>query len=318
MRDEVPDFSGWLLLMHQLPSRPAYLRVKVWRSLREAGAIALRHSGYVLPLNAHAASVMRQAVKEIERGKGQAALCEARFIDGITDNALRDQFNKARDGDYAALERDLRKIGAARSARGRLGETRIKLEKAGQRLRDIAAIDFFGAKNRVRAESLLSRLEHSYIVRAQPADARQGMTAARGKVWVTRQNIHVDRIACAWLIRRFIDPRAQFKFVTDRKYRSTSNELRFDMPDAEFTHEGDDCSFETILKRFSLTDPALRAIADIIHDLDLKDGRHGRAETAEVGRMIDDICLTRHRDTDRMERGRQFLDEVLARFRAAP
>ena len=85
MRDEVPDFSGWLLLMHQLPSRPAYLRVKVWRSLREAGAIALRHSGYVLPLNAHAASVMRQAVQEIERGKGLAALCEARFIDGITD-----------------------------------------------------------------------------------------------------------------------------------------------------------------------------------------------------------------------------------------
>lgn len=311
------DFQGWLLLMHQLPSRPAYLRVKIWRSLREAGAIALRHSGYVLPLNAHTAALMRRTVKEIERGKGQAALCEARFIDGISDGALRDLFNTARDQDYAALEGELRKLGGARAKRDRQGETQIKLEKAGQRLKDIAQMDFFGAKGRARVENLLARLEHSGIVRAGPAAGAQGAAAVRGKVWVTRQNIHVDRIACTWLIQRFIDPGARFKFVTGGKYRRSPGELRFDMTGAEFTHEGDDCSFETILKRFSLTDPALRAIADIVHDLDLKDGKHGRAETADVGRAIDNICLTQRSDTDRMERGRQLLDETLARLRAA-
>jgi hypothetical protein len=134
--------QGWLLLMHQLPARPAYLRVKVWRSLREAGAVALRHSGYVLPFNDRARAVMRKTVTEIERGKGQAALCEARFIDGISDSELRSLFNAARDADFAILESELKKIGAAKKVRGRQGDIRVKLEKASQRLKVVAEIDF--------------------------------------------------------------------------------------------------------------------------------------------------------------------------------
>jgi hypothetical protein len=306
---------GWLLLMHQLPSRPAYLRVKVWRTLREAGAIALRHSGYVLPLNDRAVAVMRQTVGEIERGKGKAALCEAKFLDGVSDDDLRDLFNKARDADYAGLESGLRKIASARP--GRQGDIRVKLEKAAQRLKIIAEIDFFGANGRGRVESLLSRLEHSFIVRKGPAAAAmEVLKSAEGKVWVTRRNIHVDRIACAWLIRRFIDPRAQLKFVSDKRYRGLPGELRFDMTGAEFTHEGDNCSFETILNRFSLTDPALRAIGEIIHDLDLKDGKFHRAETSGIGHIIDGITLTQRNDLDRVGRGASLLDDVYEQFRS--
>lgn len=309
--------GGWLLLMHQLPSRPAYLRVKVWRSLRDAGAIALRHSGYVLPLGARTAHIMRQAVKEIERGKGQAALCEATFIDGIADEALRGLFNKARDEDYAALESGLRKLSAGKS--GLSGNARVKLEKAARRLEDIAQIDFFGARGRARVEALLSRLEHGPITRAEVAalGAKQPASVA-GRVWVTRRNVHIDRIACAWLILRFIDRHAKFKFVSDKKYRAGPAELRFDMAGAEFTHEGEHCSFETILARFALTDPALRAIGEIIHDLDIKDGRYGRPETSGIGHIIDGIALTQRDDRDRIARGSQLFDDVYERFRSAP
>src|SRR5207342_2478419 len=95
----------------------------------------------------------------------------------------------------------------------------------------------------------------------------------KGRVWVTRQGVHIDRIACAWLIRRFIDEQARFKFVLPRNYVPEQNELRFDMFDAEFTHEGDNCSFEVLVERFSIREPGIRALAEIIHDIDLKDSK---------------------------------------------
>jgi hypothetical protein len=261
---------------------------------------------------------MRQAVGEIERGKGSAALCEAKFLDGVSDDDLRDLFNKARDVDYAELESDLRKTGSSRLRRGgRQGDIRVKLEKAAHRLKTIAEIDFFGANGRGRVESLLSRLEHSFIVHDGPAAGDSKLLkSAEAKMWVTRRDIHVDRIACAWLIRRFIDPKAQFKFVPDKKYRGGPGELRFDMAGAEFTHEGDNCSFETILERFSLADPALRAIGEIIHDLDLKDGKFRRAETSGIGHILDGIALTQRNDMDRVARGASLLDDVYEQFRS--
>ncbi len=107
-----------------------------------------------------------------------------------------------------------------------------------------------------------------------------GKRPLQGSVWVTRQGVHVDRIASAWLIRRFIDPEARFKFVPAKGYVPEPGELRFDMFEAEFTHEGDRCTFEVLLARAGLADPALAAIGEIVHDIDLKDAKFGREETA--------------------------------------
>jgi hypothetical protein len=143
------------------------------------------------------------------------------------------------------------------------------------------------------------------------ADAKETtVQALRGKTWVTRQGVHVDRIGSAWLIRRFIDPEARFKFVSGKGYRPDAGELRFDMFQAEFTHEGDKCTFEVLLDRAALKDPALRAIAEIIHDIDLRDGKYGRDESMGIKTLIDGIALTTPDDLERIARGTEIFNHL--------
>src|SRR5262249_61636995 len=142
------------------------------------------------------------------------------------------------------------------------------------RRRGLAARGVRGAPGRLPAEALRGRRGQLLAERsAAPAAVLPPAekVAPQGAVWVTRRGIHVDRMASAWLIRRFIDPAAHFRFVDPRSYRQEVGELRFDMFEAEFTHEGDLCTFAVLLSRFGLSAPALRAIAEMVHDVDLKD-----------------------------------------------
>ena len=136
-----------------------------------------------------------------------------------------------------------------------------------------------------------------------------------GRVWVTRTGVHVDRIASAWLIRRFIDPNARFKFVPARGYRPRTGELRFDMYDAEYTHVGADCTFQTLAKRFGLRDRAVAAIGEVVHDIDCKDDRYDRPETAGFSALIRGIVDAHETDRARLERGAAVLDDLYAYFR---
>ena len=135
-----------------------------------------------------------------------------------------------------------------------------------------------------------------------------------GSVWITRADVHVDRIASAWLIRRFIDKRARFKFVPAKGYRLKPGELRFDMYDGEYTHAGGDCTFQTLVKRFAMRDRALTAIGEAVHDLDYKDDRFNRPETAGAGAMIRAIVESTADDMKRIERGSVLLEDFYAFF----
>jgi hypothetical protein len=132
---------------------------------------------------------------------------------------------------------------------------------------------------------------------------------------VTRRDVHVDRIASAWLIRRRIDPEARFRFVAPEGYLPGQGEIRFDMYEAEYTHSGDSCTLEMLASSFAPDDPALAAVAEIVHDIDCKDDRFGRPETAGVERLIEGI--TGHpEDEVRVERGLLVFDDLHAAFRA--
>ena len=138
---------------------------------------------------------------------------------------------------------------------------------------------------------------------------------APASVWVTRADVFVDRIASAWLIKRFIDPKATFRFVDPRQAaRRLEGELRFDMQPAEFTHVGDRCTFEVLLDQFGLDDPALGAIAEVVHDIDYQDEKFGRPETAGVLMMLRGIRESEPDDEPRLERGAALLDVLYAQF----
>jgi hypothetical protein len=131
---------------------------------------------------------------------------------------------------------------------------------------------------------------------------------------VTREHVQVDRIASAWLIKRFIDRGARFKFVPSSGYRPDPGELRFDMFEGEFTHQGDRCTFEVLLAHAGLSDPALAAIGEIVHDIDLKDDKYGRAETAGVRSLIAGIATPGTADEQRLARGAVLLDGLYDSF----
>jgi hypothetical protein len=240
--------APWLLLIHRLPPKPDYLRVKMRRRLSRIGAALLKSTVYVLPNGPEALEDFTWLAREIHAAGGSAMVCEARFVEGVTDEEIEAMLQADSAGAPAAGERD-----------------------------DVDRV-------------------------------------ASGRTWVTRQGVFVDRIASAWLIRRFIDPEARFKFVPARGYRSEAGELRFDMFDADYTHEGERCTFQTLVARFGLRDPALDALGEIVHDIDCKDEQFGRPETQGVARLLRGIADGTDQDAERLERGARLFDDLYAAF----
>jgi hypothetical protein len=296
--------APWLLLLHQLPAKPAYARVKLWRRLQSLGAIAVKNAVYALPAGSQAQEDFEWALKEITAAGGEGMIVEARLIDGLSDDAVRGLFNRAREADYRALAKEIRTVEKDAAP---TQVARLRAEAA-----RIAAIDFFGANGREDVEARLAALA---APDAALARASAPVVSGSGHVWVTRRGVHVDRIGSAWLIQHFIDPDAKFKFVPAKGYKRRRGELRFDMFEAEFTHEGDRCTFEVLVQKSGLDDPALTAISEIVHDIDLKDGKFARAEAGGIAALIDSLAQADISDQERVERGAQLFDNLYALFK---
>ena len=320
-RAAVYPAAKWLLLLHQLPSKPAYLRVKLWRRLQALGAVPIKNAVYALPASEQAQEDFEWLLKEIVESGGEALICEARLIDGLSDQDVCSLFNAARDNDYAEIAEEARalstKLEEAASADSR-AELKVQFARLKRRYDQTVSIDFFDSTGRLTTESLMNALNRSLTQSEMETTVREETTELqelKNRVWVTRRGVHVDRIACSWLIRRFIDPQARFKFVVAKGYIPERDELRFDMFDAEFTHEGDRCSFEVLLQRTGIEDAALRLIAEIVHDIDLKDRKFERDETGGVKTLIDSICTDTSDDEERIARGSVLFDDLYGLFR---
>jgi hypothetical protein len=310
--------NRWLVLVHQLPPKPSYARVKVWRRLQALGAVALKNAVYVLPDRDSTREDFEWLAREVAELGGSATVCEARLVQGRDDREIEEIFQAAREADYQALLKDAQQLDASlrarRSRKAAPATLATDLIALRRRLEAVTQIDFFGAANRVPAEALIGELEGKLGIAAITSETSLRVGDLRGQTWVTRTGVHVDRIASAWLIRRFIDRDAAFKFVTAKGYRPEPGEIRFDMFDAEFTHEGDRCTFETLRSRLGLEDPALRAVGEIVHDIDLKEEKFGRPETAGVARLLAGLARRTRDDHERIERGGQLFDDLYESF----
>jgi len=311
----------WLMLIHQLPPKPNYFRVKIWRRLQQLGAVAIKNSIYVLPYTAQAHEAFEWVMREITAGKGEASLCEAQFVEGLRDQQIEDLFKTARTADYAQLAEEARQLakaiaGAAEgSYRSQYEGDLIRLKR---RLAAIVERDFFQARGRGTAESWLRAIEERFHSKEPPQSSHENGVGrpARFKAhtWVTRKDVYVDRMASAWLIRRFLDPRARFKFVEGKTYQPNVKEVRFDMFEAEFTHEGDRCTFEVLMERAQLHHLALREIAEIVHDIDLKDGKFFREDAMGLERLLAGIVVAHSTDEVRIARSAAVFNDLYAFF----
>jgi hypothetical protein len=275
-----------------------------------------------MPRSEGALEDLHWVVREVTEGGGEATLCEAQFIEGLSDGEVLERFREARDEDYAAVAAEVRKASKRLPPRlsaddERRSKVQSDVERFERRLEEIATIDFFHAPGREAVVGLVTelrtRLDLAPDERAAD-DSSESTRSFSGRVWVTRTGMHIDRIASAWLVRRFIDPEATFKFVPAKGYRPEPGELRFDMFEAEFTHEGDDCTFEVLVKRFAIAQPGIDALAEVVHDIDLKESKFDRPETAGIAATIIGLCTVHRDDGARLEAGFALFDYLKAHF----
>ena len=297
--------NEWVLLIHQLPPKPTNLRVRIWRKLQKLGAVAIKNSVYVLPSTEKAHEDFQWLKQEIESAGGEVSVFKAASVEGATDQEIIAAFRQARDEEFAAIAAEFDGLtGAIREqsrakhlSAGRLSVHESDIDRLHGELERIAGNDFFAAKGRAAAFAAYERCQKELRTAQGPKANTSSTQTRRGKLdvakyqgqrWVTRRNLHIDRLASAWLIKQFIDKRPRFYFVAEGE--TIDGAIPFDMFEAKFTHHGEDCTFEVMLKRFGLTEnKGLREIAQIVHDIDLKDDKFHRLEAVGLNAIIDGL-----------------------------
>lgn len=300
--------SSWYLLIHQLPPQPLYLRAKIRQHLARVGAIPLKQSVYALPATADGLEDLQWIAQEARTGGGEAYVCRAEFLERETDALLQARSRSDRDAQYRGLLESLAGIGsasAARPGRDAAGDARARLE-------EIRRIDFFQAPKRAAVERKIAEVEmHASSKPGSPA--RVPASRLMGKTWVTRPGIKIDRIASAWFVRRFVDPKARFRFDAEGR-APRAGEVFFDVIGGDFTHEGERCTLETLIHRTGVRDRGALRIAEIVHDVDLKEDRFGRAEAAGVRQILAGLFDSTSDDAERLREGLQIFDRLHRSF----
>jgi hypothetical protein len=314
----------WLLLVHQLPAKPSNLRVQTWRRLQQLGAIPVKQAVYALPDTPEAREDFEWLKAEITGAGGEATVFAADNVDAWSDEALVREFKRTRETSYRELGREMeRAIAALRSTAKshRKPNAQRVVDTFRQRLATIAQMDFFSAPGRDRAATLLRDLEARITdVDVDAAAAKTSRKSARdyvGRTWATRPRPGVDRMASAWLITRFIDPKARFVFAASPDH-VPRGALPFDMFGVEFTHHGDRCTFETLCTMFGIEDSSVGRIGTIVHDLDLKDDRYGAPEAATLGALIDGLQQSTADDATLLTQGMSLFESLYRSFSRRP
>lgn len=270
-----------LLLLVGLPPTPSSLRVRVWRRLRSIGAVALKRSAYLLPDTPERYEDFQWLAQEVERDGGEAILIRVQQIENVGPGEVLKLFHAPRDREYRQLAVRYRRLLhglEGKEIRPQTHEKLVRLAKEHQRVRDI---DFFDAPGGAEVR----RLEEAIAMhtrrpeKAEPAP-RLDLTTLRGRRWVTRPRPHVDRVASAWLIKRFIDSEAVFVFAPPAEFPEDA--IPYDAPGVELSHQGEDCTFETLIKRANLRDRRLTRLAEVVHEADLRDGKYPHEEARGI------------------------------------
>ncbi len=268
----------WLVLVFSLPAKSASQRVDVWRRLRRSGAIALPGGGHLLPRTSANEERLQWLAVAIRKHKGEASIIHAETIGDLPTPEIVKRFNAARSTEYDALKDEVKQLLGKRDTPG------SHLPRLQRRLQEIVERDFFACPARGRVEALISRLEPTPVTH-KPGKGKHRRADFQGRTWITRPRPGIDRVGSAWLIRRFIDADARFLFADDPK--SSPDAVPFDMFTQDgFGHQGDACTFETLVKQFAITDPRVIKLAHAIHDADLEDEKFGRGEAIGIARVL--------------------------------
>jgi hypothetical protein len=311
----------WLFLVHQVLTPNSKERVKVCRAIKKTGAVLYRNSVYILPYSKERLEDFQWVCQQINDSRGEASIFVSSAENKNEDAVMRALFRKARDEEYASLLKSADQLRNQTKHRKALSNgVRKRFEKEAKQLREtfeeIRTIDFFSKSAPKKLSEILNEISKwlsadIQISKPEPIKIRSSRDYQK-KIWTTRKGIHIDRLCSAWLIRRFIDRSAKFVFAPEKKLPEDA--IPFDVFGAEFSHHGEDCTFETLMKSFRIQDRALKQIAEIIHDIDLKDHKFGRLEASGLDLVIRSLGDFIHDDHQFLEVGSSILDGLYQHF----
>jgi len=307
---------AWLVLMVSLPPHPSSLRVRAWRKLRALGAVALKKSVYLLPFTAEHVEHFQWLSQEVQKDGGEATLLKVDQIENMARTDVVRLFHEARNHDYRDLVERYRKLARSLERKGGAARRNDELGRLVRDVQRVREIDFFDAPGYEE----IKRVRETIEMRLQPpgaaagAPARVPLESLKGRQWVTRPRPHIDRIGSAWLIKRFVDPQAEILFAPPEQFPPDA--IPFDALGAAFGHQGEDCTFETLIKRCGLRDRRVAALAEIVHEADLRDEKFRREEARGVDLAIRGLLALSKDDHEVLARGLILFDGLYAALSA--
>lgn len=326
MRYKNIGYNGWLIFFYSVPSRPVSSRMKVWRRLSKAGAIQFKGAVYILPFNDEHYELLQWLTSEVASMKGEAAFIKADMIEAIKNSAIVDLFNQQRESVYRIIEKKIEDIERKLNSVKKGADAKDNKKLSGQFIKhqkefeEIRKVDFFVSKSGNALKKRLANLQaevnklSGLKVKAQIAVITpKRIENYKGKIWRTRKRPFVDRMASAWLIKRFIDKKAIFRFIDEKEIENIDKKsITFDIKDGEFTHRGDMCTFEVIVKSFNLKDKALKKIAEIVHEIDMKDDKYENMEARGIEDILTGIRKAIKNDAAVLEKGMAVFEMLYA------
>lgn len=308
--------QGWLLFFYSVPSKPVNARMKIWRRLAKAGAVQLKSAVYILPYSEDNYELCQWLVSEVTSMKGDGSFVSVKKIETMKDEHIIAVFNNQREQDYRVIEKSLeemeRKTSSVRKGAGMQGGKSLadQLNKHLREFEEIRKTDFFestkGIALKKKFDDLMKEMKGLTVsnIRQVPEISSRLIEDYQKRTWATRKKPFVDRMASAWLIKRFIDKQAAFKFIDEKDLETLEKDtVAFDVRGGEFTHIGDMCTFEALVKSFGLKDKTIKKIAELVHELDMKDGKYNVPEAQGIEDILTGIRKTAKNDAKILEKG---------------
>ncbi|MBI4688542.1 MAG: chromate resistance protein [Nitrospirae bacterium] len=310
------DTDKWLLFFYSIPAQPVNNRIKIWRRLIKAGALQFKGAVYILPYSEEHYEFCQWLVSEAGGLGGEAAFTGIKHVETMKDSEIVELFNRQREEDYKSIEKDIeeleRRLGSLKKGSLPKGKNLTgRLERLSKEFEEIKKTDFFSSKTGIELDRKIKTLRNeinaisaSDIKRQKEKIIAKKIKDYQEKRWVTRKRPFVDRMASAWLIKRFIDTDAIFDFIDESALENISKgKVTFDIKGGEFTHTGSLCTYEALLKSFGIKDKAVRAIGEIVHEIDIKDERYKNPEAKGIEDILIGITKTARDDMECLEKG---------------
>jgi len=304
-------YEKWLLLLYRLSSKNSGARVSLWRQLKKMGALPFKTSASLLPDSSEHYERFQWLAQQVRDAGGETTLIRVTDIEGLGHADIVRLFNEARATDYDALAVSLTTLIAA-SKRKTAESFPTDLEKLTRQFEETRKVDFFGSP---RAQDVQMLIQQAGTLGDAIAKRKPRLSAKRfsGRTWLTRPRPQIDRVGSAWLIRRFIDPKAAFVFAANPQ--DHSNAIPYDMFGVELSHHGEDCTFETLTKRFGLEDRAVLKMSEMVHDADLEDGKFQTTECIGIDRVLKGWAKAGLTDEELLARGTECFEALYQSLR---